>query len=97
MVGQMSLYDPSVIEPLRADLIKTMTTYATDKRLDLLLLLFTGLENNQSAILYAGKESWIATDAFDGISNDKLVYYDVISRKKQVMPRLSAVVEGNGR
>lgn len=97
MVGQMSLYDPSVIESLRADLIKTMTTYATDKRLDLLLILFTGLENNQSAILYAGKESWIATDAFDGISNDKLVYYDVISRKKQVMPRLSAVVEGNGR
>ena len=97
MVGQMSLYDPNVIEPLRADLIKTMNSYAIDKRLDLLLLLFTGLENNQSAILYAGKESWIATDAFDGITNDKLVYYEVISRKKQVMPRLSAVVEGNGR
>jgi len=97
MVGQMSLYDPNVIEPLRADLIKTMNTYAADKRLDLLLMLFTGLENNQSAILYAGKESWIATDAFDGITNEKLVYYDVISRKKQVMPRLSAVVEGNGR
>jgi manganese-dependent inorganic pyrophosphatase len=97
MVGQMSLYDPNVIEPLRPDLIKAMTTYASEKRLDLLLLLFTGLENNQSAILYAGKESWIATDAFDGITNEKLVYYDVISRKKQVMPRLSAVVEGNGR
>jgi len=97
MVGQMSLYDPNVIEPLRADLIKTMNTYAADKRLDLLLMLFTGLENNQSAILYAGKESWIATDACDGITMEKLVYYGVSSRKKQVMPRLSAVVEGNGR
>lgn len=97
MVGQMSLYDPNVIEPMRPELIKAMKTYASEKRLDLLLLLFTGLENNQSAILYAGKEAWIATDAFDGISNDALVYFDVISRKKQVMPRLSAVVEGSGR
>jgi len=97
MVGQMSLYDPNVIEPLRPELIKAMKAYAVEKRLDLLLLLFTGLENNQSAILYAGKEAWIATDAFDGISNDRLVYYEVISRKKQVMPRLSAVVEGSGR
>ena len=97
MVGQMTLYDPNVIEPLRPELIKAMKAYAVEKRLDLLLLLFTGLENNQSAILYAGKEAWIATDAFDGISNDRLVYYEVISRKKQVMPRLSAVVEGSGR
>jgi len=97
MVGQMSLYDPNVIEPLRVDLVKAMKAYAAEKRLDLLILLFTGLENNKSAVLYAGKESWIATDAFDKVTNDALVYYDVISRKKQVMPRLSAVVEGSGR
>ena len=97
MVGQMSLYDPNVIEPLRVDLVKAMKAYAAEKRLDLLMLLFTGLENNKSAVLYAGKEAWIATDAFDKVSNDALVYYDVISRKKQVMPRLSAVVEGSGR
>ncbi len=96
MVGQMSLYDPNVIEPLRVDLVKAMKAYAAEKRLDLLMLLFTGLENNKSAVLYAGKESWIATDAFDKVTNDALVYYDVISRKKQVMPRLSAVVEGSG-
>lgn len=96
MVGQMSLYDVEVIETIRIELIKGMKTYANEKRLDLLLLLFTGLENNKSAILYAGNESWIATDAFDGITNDRLVYYDVISRKKQVMPRLSAVVEESG-
>jgi manganese-dependent inorganic pyrophosphatase len=96
MVGQMSLYDPNVIEPLRVELVKAMKAYAAEKRLDLLMLLFTGLENNKSAVLYAGKESWIATDAFDKVTNDALVYYDVISRKKQVMPRLSAVVEGSG-
>jgi len=97
MVGQMSLYDPNVIEPLRVEIVKAMKAYASEKRLDLLMLLFTGLENNKSAVLYAGKESWIATDAFDKVSNDALVFYDVISRKKQVMPRLSAVVEGSGR
>ncbi len=97
MVGQMSLYDVKVIEPLRIQIVEAMKVYATDKRLDLLMLMFTGLEDNKSAILYAGKQAWIAEDAFDGISNDTLVYYEVISRKKQVMPRLSAVVEGNGR
>jgi inorganic pyrophosphatase/exopolyphosphatase len=62
-----------------------------------LLLFFTGLEINKSAFLYAGKEKWIAEDAFEGITNERLVYFDVVSRKKQVMPAISAVVEGNGR
>ena len=97
MVGQMSLYDASVVEPYRVDLLRAMDLYAKERKLDLLLLFFTGLEINQSAFLYAGKEPWIAEAAFDGISNERLVYFDVVSRKKQVMPALSAVIEGNGR
>jgi inorganic pyrophosphatase/exopolyphosphatase len=74
-----------------------MDAYAKERKLDLLLLFFTGLEINQSAFLYAGKETWIAEAAFEGISNERLVFFDVVSRKKQVMPALSAVIEGNGR
>ena len=42
-----------------------------------------------------GKEKWIAEEAYPGIDNNRLsLFADVLSRKKQVMPKLSSVVEG---
>jgi inorganic pyrophosphatase/exopolyphosphatase len=46
-------------------------------------------------MLYMGKEKWIAEEAYPGIDNKKLsLFANVLSRKKQVMPRISSIVEG---
>ena len=96
-VGQMSLFDINQIETVREDILKAMRTYVEEKRIDLVLLLFTSLEHHGSALLYMGKEKWIAEEAFPGIDNHKLsLFPDLLSRKKQVMPKLSSVVEGRG-
>jgi manganese-dependent inorganic pyrophosphatase len=96
MVGQMSLYDISQLDPLKEELVKAMDEYAQRKHLDLLLVLFTSLQQNGSAMLYAGKEKWIAVDAYPGIDNVNLkIFEDIVSRKKQVIPRLSAVIQEN--
>lgn len=96
-VGQMSLFDINQIETVREDILKAMSTYVEEKRIDLVLLLFTSLEHHGSALLYMGKEKWIAEEAFPGIDNHKLsLFPDLLSRKKQVMPKLSSVVEGRG-
>jgi len=49
-------------------------------------------------MLYMGKEKWIAEEAYPGIDNQHLkLFDDILSRKKQVIPRLSSVVEGRHR
>jgi len=94
-VGQMSLFDINQVESVREDILKSMKNYVDEKRVDLLLLLFTSLEHHGSAMLYMGKEKWIAEEAYPGIDNNRLsLFADVLSRKKQVMPKLSSVVEG---
>ena len=95
MVGQMSLFDVQQIEEIREDVLKAMSSFVKEKRLDLLLLLFTSLEHHGSAMLYMGREKWIAEEAYPGINNQRLsLFEDILSRKKQVIPRLSSVVEG---
>lgn len=96
LVGQMSLYDISQLEPLKEELVKAMEDYASRKKIDLLLMLFTSLQQNGSAMLYAGKEGWIAQEAYPGIDNINLhIFEDIVSRKKQVIPRVSAVIQEN--
>jgi manganese-dependent inorganic pyrophosphatase len=98
MVGQMSLFDVQQVEEVREDVLKAMASFVKEKRLDLLLLLFTSLEHHGSAMLYMGKEKWIAEEAYPGIDNKHLkLFEDILSRKKQVIPRLSSVVEGRHR
>jgi manganese-dependent inorganic pyrophosphatase len=94
-VGQMSLFDVNQVDSVREDIVKAMKSYVEEKRIDLLLLLFTSLEHHGSAMLYMGKEKWIAEEAYPGIDNKKLsLFANVLSRKKQVMPRISSIVEG---
>jgi manganese-dependent inorganic pyrophosphatase len=94
-VGQMSLFDINQVESVREDIVKAMKSYVDEKRIDLILLLFTSLEHHGSAMLYMGKEKWIAEEAYIGIDNNRLsLFPDILSRKKQVIPRLSSVVEG---
>lgn len=97
-VSQMSLYDLNQLKPIRVQLLEAMEAYAQEKQLDLMLMLFTSLEQNGSTMFYAGREKWIAEEAYPGISNDDLyVFADVISRKKQVIPKLSSVIIENHR
>lgn len=94
-VGQISLYDLSQVDDVRTDLVKAMNAYVADKELDVLMLLFTSLEHHGSAILSVGPENWLVEEAFPGANHKELkLFTDLLSRKKQVIPKLSSVAEG---
>ncbi len=96
MVGQISLYDLDQVVDIREDLEAEMNKYVLDKRIDVLMLIFTNLEYHGSAILSTGKENWIVEDAYPEANQKELHLVDnLMSRKKQVIPRLSSVVEGH--
>ncbi len=96
MVGQISLYDLDQVVQIRAELEAEMDKYVLDKRIDVLMLIFTNLEHHGSAILSKGKENWIVEDAYKEANQKELHLVDnLMSRKKQVIPRLSSVVEGH--
>lgn len=95
MVGQISLYDLQQVKDIREELVAAMETYASDKKLDLLMMLFTSLEHHGSAILSVGPQKWIVEEAYPKANHKELkLVEDLLSRKKQVIPRLSSVVEG---
>ncbi len=95
MVSQITVYDFQQVTGIRSQLNKVMDHYVKDKRIDLLLVIFTSIEVHGSTMMYAGKEKWIALEAYPGISNiENTLFKDVLSRKKQVIPRLSAIIEG---
>lgn len=96
MVGQISLYDLDQVVEIRTDLEAEMNKYVLDKRIDVLMLIFTNLEHHGSAILSVGKENWIVQDSYPEANQKDLHLVDnLMSRKKQVIPRLSSVVDGH--
>lgn len=96
MVGQITLYDFNQIEEVRKDLVTEMEKYVVDKRMDALMMIFTSLEHHGSAIVSVGKENWIVQEAFPEANQKELKLVDnLLSRKKQVIPRLSSVVDGH--
>ena len=96
MVGQISLYDLDQVIDIRTELEAEMNKNVLDKSIDVLMLIFTNLEHHASAILSVGKENWIVEDAYAEANQKELHLVDnLMSRKKQVIPRLSSVVEGH--
>ena len=96
-VGQISLYELDQVEEVRPLLEEVMKEYVKEKKIDVLMLLFTSLERQGSAILSAGPENWIVQEAFPAANQSPLALVDeLMSRKKQVIPRLSYVVDHNG-
>lgn len=96
MVGQISLYQLDQVSEVRAELEEEMKNYVKEKKMDALMLIFTSLEHHGSAILSCGKENWIIQEAFPEANQPELqLVENLLSRKKQVIPRLASVVDGH--
>jgi len=97
MLGQMNLYHLEELKDIKDQLLVTMEKYCEEKRLDLLLMIFTSIEKNGSVMYYAGKQKWIMEEAYPTLINgEDILIEHVVSRKKQIIPRLSAVIQEQG-
>lgn len=94
----MNIYELSELETIRASLLDAMESYCGEHKLDLLLMIFTSIEKNGSIMFVAGKEKWIVEEAYPTILEGEDIFIEhVVSRKKQIIPRLSLVIENGAR
>jgi manganese-dependent inorganic pyrophosphatase len=98
MLCQMNLYFLDEVKDIKEQLLLTMENYCVEKKLDLLLMIFTSIEKNGSVMYYAGKDKWIVEEAYPTLVNgEDILIEHVVSRKKQIIPRLSVVIQEKGQ
>ena len=92
-VGQVNSMDIEGFIPYKADMLDYMDKFAEDNRLDFTLLLLTDIINANSEIFVAGPKPYLVEEAFNIKLNDhQATLKGVISRKKQVVPAITAVM-----
>ena len=94
MVSQVVLYEFDELYDIIENFEDVMDEYVKDQRLDLLTVVFTSIVDNGSIILAAGAMKDAVKLAFPLSNGDQFTFLkDVVSRKNQILPRLSNAIE----
>lgn len=94
MVSQVVVYEFSEVRKLVDDFNKGMNQFVKENYLDLLVVVFTSVSDNGSIILGAGTLEGAVREAFPNNEGEKFsILSDVVSRKNQIIPRLSVAIE----
>lgn len=92
-VGQVNTMDIEGFAEYKAEMLEYMTKFAQDNNLDFVALLLTDVINANSEIFAAGPKAYLVEQAFNIKLNDsQATLKGVISRKKQVVPAITAVM-----
>ena len=79
--------------PLKEDMLSYMKEKAENMGLSVIMLLLTDIINEGSQLLVAGNTPQIAEEAFKVTLEDSTVFLPgVLSRKKQVIPPVTATI-----
>ena len=93
MVSQVVIYDFKELDPISKEFQDAMKAFSDHYRLDLLVVVFTSIEENGSIILSAGALQEAVHDAFpQTLNNNGAFLPDVVSRKNQIIPLLSSSI-----
>jgi manganese-dependent inorganic pyrophosphatase len=92
-IGQVYTMDIESIKAIKEDLLKFIQKVCSDKGYSLLLLLVTDISKHASELLFAGDRKELVSKAFNVNVSDNCAYLPgVVSRKKQVLPNISAAI-----
>ena len=86
-VAQVFTYDLEDVDEIEKDFIKYMEEQNMARNYDLMMMVFTNVEGNGSRFLTVGKLSQTVAPSIEHFSNKGFV-----SRKKQIVPSLAAVL-----
>ena len=90
-VSQITCDDAAALLDRRDEFMAEMEKIRDDKRFDFVLLMITDVLNEGSTLIYVGDDDTIQ-QAFQVVPENKTVYLPkVMSRKKQVIPMLTAL------
>ncbi|MGG7176557.1 putative manganese-dependent inorganic diphosphatase [Clostridium paraputrificum] len=92
-VAQVNTMDIEGFMPLKEEMLSYMNNKADNGGFNMVMLLLTDILNEGSQILVAGKASEIVEKTFSvTLENDTAFLPGVLSRKKQVIPPLTATI-----
>ncbi|NLK63430.1 MAG: putative manganese-dependent inorganic diphosphatase [Fusobacteria bacterium] len=93
-VAQVMAVDSEKISEKEEEIFEYMKNMEKNFNYYLLMLLITDIVKGDSNCLFVGKGKKIAADAFNQeLKNDKMYLKGVVSRKKQIIPNLSSILE----
>lgn len=92
-VAQVNSMDIEGFMPYKAEMLEYMNKEAEDKNLKFTLLLLTDIINGNSEIFVGGERTDLVTSAFNVVLEDRQATLPgIISRKKQVLPKITMVM-----
>ncbi|MEG0528206.1 MAG: putative manganese-dependent inorganic diphosphatase [Longicatena sp.] len=92
-IGQINLLDIRELEIIKKEFVSYVEKINNANKYDLLLIVFTNVEGRGSNLVFVGQKSWVIEEAFKDLIKDKLYFVDdIVSRKKQIIPRISEIL-----
>lgn len=94
-IGQVNTMDIDGLGDTKIELLKFMEKLCTDKNYNIVTLALTDIIKEGSELLFVGPGKNILSKAFNiDVSGDSAYLPGVVSRKKQIVPPISTVIEG---
>ena len=85
--------DTDEIRNREEEIYQAMNLLVNKKNLDLLVVAFTCIVENGSLIYMAGEKSYKASGAFPDENHHKVLHKEILSRKLQILPKLTDALE----
>ncbi|MEF9920778.1 MAG: putative manganese-dependent inorganic diphosphatase [Erysipelotrichaceae bacterium] len=93
-IGQINLLDIRELEIIKKEFMTYIEKINNANKYDLLLMVFTNAEGKGSNLVFVGKKSWAIEEGFKDLIRDRMYFVDgIVSRKKQIIPRISGVLK----
>lgn len=94
-VSQISIMDIEAFNPIREKMLSYMNDKCKSENFDLLILMVTDIIKEGSELIAVGEKIDYVTKAFNvALENNSAYIPNLLSRKKQVIPPITAAIEG---
>ena len=94
MISQVIVTSADIAREMESQVQELIEQFVKKKELDLCLMVFTSILENGSVVFAAGEKSAWAMEAFPNKEGEtRTLQTGVLSRKSQILPRLTAVVQ----
>lgn len=90
-IGQINLFDLKSVDPIEEEVMKMLEVENESARYDLLMMVFSNVEGKGSRFIFTGKLAQEINPSFKTKDNE-LFIKDIVSRKKQIVPMLAALL-----
>lgn len=97
VVSQMILYQLNEVQGIEDKLLEVMNKMAQERKLDLWVMVFTSIHDNGSVFYGVGRLAHVIEEAFPNVPGETNSFIDnVVSRKNQIIPKLTVAINMAG-